>query len=306
MLTMGSDPEMFLTLGKKPVFPTTEWCQGTKERPQVLSKVTGHAVQIDGTALEANTCVVSTHSFNEEIERLRKRLNQFLPKGVTLADETTRIWDPEEWKKIPEAQKELGCNPDFNAYTLKENPRPDPESIGRPTMRTAGGHIHVGWSTFCHVNMGSEEHFLDCAIVTKVMDAFLMPMSKSWDKDEERAKLYGAPGAFRPKSFGVEYRPLSNKWFTHKHSYRITTYIQEVVHNVYALLFERVQYVPSFASSGFFESVLEAKSVDEVIEVLRKHGKGSGGPSYVNAYLPGHPVFTSTFKSFEKLTGETG
>jgi hypothetical protein len=24
--------------------------------------------------------------------------------------------------------------------------------------------------------------------------------------------LYGAPGSFRPKSFGVEYRPLSNAW----------------------------------------------------------------------------------------------
>jgi hypothetical protein len=44
------------------------------------------------------------------------------------------------------------------------------------------------------------------------MDALLKPIEHLWDNDTMRRKMYGRYGAFRPKSYGVEYRALSNAW----------------------------------------------------------------------------------------------
>jgi hypothetical protein len=43
-------------------------------------------------------------------------------------------------KAAPEEAKELGCEPDLDAYTMKENPKPNANT----NMRTASGHIHIG------------------------------------------------------------------------------------------------------------------------------------------------------------------
>ena len=36
--------------------------------------------------------------------------------------------------------------------------------------------------------------------------------AQMWDGDHKRRQMYGAAGAFRPKTYGMEYRTLSNKW----------------------------------------------------------------------------------------------
>jgi len=67
-------------------------------------------------------------------------------------------------------------------------------------MRSAGGHIHV-------------ETSLDKAAVIRAMDLFLGVPSLILDsKGGMRRQLYGKAGAYRPKSYGVEYRTLSNFW----------------------------------------------------------------------------------------------
>ena len=48
--------------------------------------------------------------------------------------------------------------------------------------------------------------------MTRQLDISLFLPSLLFDDDTERRKLYGFPGSFRPKQYGVEYRPLSNKW----------------------------------------------------------------------------------------------
>jgi hypothetical protein len=66
-------------------------------------------------------------------------------------------------------------------------------------MRSAGGHIHV-------------ETTKDQLAVIRAMDLFLGVPSVLMDNGEMRKKLYGKAGAFRGKSYGVEYRTLSNFW----------------------------------------------------------------------------------------------
>lgn len=109
---------------------------------------------------------------------------------------------------LPFDVKRLGCEPDFNAWTSKVNPTP---KTAKP-IRTAGGHIHLGWQ---EKGQGvTDLHFGDCVRVVRQLDSTLYVMSHFWDNNQERRELYGKMGAFRPKEYGVEYRPLSNAWLT--------------------------------------------------------------------------------------------
>jgi hypothetical protein len=102
---------------------------------------------------------------------------------------------PEEQMKHPGAHV-FGCEPDFNAWTKEMNPKPQPP---HPLMRSAGGHVHV-------------ETKVDPIQAVRAMDLFLSVPAVLMDNGEERKQLYGKAGAHRPKSYGVEYRSLSNFW----------------------------------------------------------------------------------------------
>lgn len=203
-LKFGADPEVFVKRGG--VFVSAhELVPGTKKKPH---KVKLGAVQIDGTALEFNIDPASTEEeFVRNIQTVLATLGgmaRMSDPGIELAVEPVADFDPDHFYNLPPSALELGCEPDFNAYTEMPNPRP----FTVEPMRTASGHIHCGWD----VNPDPEQHRQDCIDVVKQLDKSLLEMSYEWDKDERRRSLYGAPGAFRIKPYGVEYRVLSNVW----------------------------------------------------------------------------------------------
>jgi hypothetical protein len=114
-------------------------------------------------------------------------------------------YDPDYMMKLPLEARELGCEPDFNAYTHDKNPRPN----GMQPFRTGSGHVHVGWGKDLNYD---EQHIAACEALSMELDYYLGLPSLSWDKDNRRRELYGKAGTFRPKSYGVEYRVLSNAW----------------------------------------------------------------------------------------------
>jgi len=209
--SIGADPEIFLKVkgrgGKfKGAFGVT---QGTKANPELLPwPRAGCALQVDGFALEFNTNPVISQSDFEYSVMSCKRIIQkhYLDDlGLRFATESTAEFEDEEWERAPEENKRLGCDPDYSAYTLDLNPTPDQNVI----FRTAAGHIHIGWGNAFEID---SDHIKVCGFVAKELDATLGLASLLFDPDTKRRSLYGKAGAFRPKSYGVEYRVLSNRW----------------------------------------------------------------------------------------------
>ena len=202
---VGADPELFVqNLNSKAFISAHDMVPGTKYEP---FKVPFGAIQVDGMALEFNIDPAKTASeFTHAIAEVQKALRHYVPAGYNMVAEPAAVFDADYFASVPETAKELGCEPDFNAYTGLANPRPDASTC----MRTASGHVHIGWTTGADIS--SEEHLADCRDAVKQLDYALGIYSLLWDPDNRRRSMYGMAGAFRPKPYGVEYRVMSNRW----------------------------------------------------------------------------------------------
>lgn len=205
-ILVGCDPEVFVK--KNGVFHSAfGLIKGDKKNPQPVNR---GAVQVDGMALEFNIDPASSSDeFILNVEEVYATLRAMVP-GYEVVATPVANFTPEYMKAQPAEALELGCDPDFNGWTYQANPRP---SGDRP-FRTAAGHVHIGWTE--GENPFDNDHFQKCAHVAKQMDFFLGLPSLWYDKDEKRRELYGKAGAFRVKSYGAEYRTLSNEWLNSK------------------------------------------------------------------------------------------
>lgn len=203
--TIGSDPELFILDRNGDPVSAVGIIPGDKQNPY---PVPGGAVQCDGMAAEYNTNPASTYEeFDSNTEVVLQHMRSFLPSGYELAALPSVTFTQKAWDNAPDEAKVLGCSPDFNAWSGGVNP--PPEDLANPTMRCAGGHIHVGWTSGAG---GSESHVGHCRDLVKQLDWFLGYWSLYHDADPTRRRLYGKAGSCRYKDYGVEYRTLSNFW----------------------------------------------------------------------------------------------
>lgn len=195
---VGSDPEIFVK--KNGVFVCAhDLIPGTKEKPHKVDK---GAVQVDGFALEFNIDPAgNVEDFVTNHQTVLAILAKMVP-GYELATVPVADFTPEYMASCPAEAKILGCDPDFNAYTGGVNEKPQADL----PMRTASGHVHIGWGN------GMSEHDDHCRAVAIQMDFVLGLPSLFYDSDTRRRSMYGKAGCYRPKSYGVEYRTLSNAW----------------------------------------------------------------------------------------------
>lgn len=207
-ILIGADPELFLRDVKTKQFVSAHNIYpGTKLQPHKVNERV--SIQVDGVAAEFNikpadnpTDFVKSNQAALSILGNWKGID-----GMELVIEPKAVFERGYWDRLPDDPKELGCNPDWNAWTGQVNPKPDAQAT---TMRTASGHIHVGWTN--DEDPFDPVHFGDCRIVAKQMDYYLGMFSLMWDDDNDRRSLYGKAGAFRPKPYGMEYRTMSNRW----------------------------------------------------------------------------------------------
>lgn len=212
IITIGADPEVFVRDLRRNSFVSAHpYVKGTKDNPEPWK---GGAIQVDGVALEFNIIPTKnardfSNSITNSLHYLQGILTGYDSK-LKITPTPTAFFDEKYFNMLPEEVKALGCQPDYNAYSLDVNPKPETKL----PMRTGSGHVHVGFIPGNRLvnDVLSPEHMDLCAGLVKQLDIALFIPSLIFDKDKQRRTLYGAPGAFRPKPYGVEYRVLSNRW----------------------------------------------------------------------------------------------
>lgn len=199
--TIGTDTELFAVdkTGKHKAL--CGLIGGTKEKPLPMAEglPTSFAIQEDNVAVEFNIPPCDNLiQFINYIKIAKNEVNKRLENlGLSIASECAVSFDKSEL--VHPTALLFGCEPDYDAWKMIENSKP---ITSDDTLRTAGGHIHVG-------------NKMDMVRGVQNMDLFLGVPSVILDtgrSSTERRKLYGKAGAMRPKPYGWEYRVLSNFW----------------------------------------------------------------------------------------------
>ena len=203
-ILIGADPEVFVKCKESGKFVTGHnLIPGTKSAP---FPVKNGAVQVDGMALEFNIDPAGSRAeFVNNISSVMSQLDSMVPNHDLVIRPTARF-SSEYMSTMPKEALEMGCEPDYNAYSGLRNDKPS----GDVNYRTAGGHIHIGWTEGVDVN--DPDHIEACQMLVKALDKTIYRASPFFDNDNRRRALYGKKGSYRVKPYGVEYRVLSNSW----------------------------------------------------------------------------------------------
>lgn len=225
-LAIGADIELFLQNKSTGEIVSAEgFIKGTKEDPFVFDKKSKYfATSLDNVLAEF--CIPPAKTKAEFYNNIRKSvgyINMNLPEDLcTVALPSANLH--EKYLQTEQA-KIFGCEPDFNAYTGFQNNRPFCEDL---TLRSAGGHIHFSYENPAPYDsldyVGDEQR---CDII-KAFDLHIGVPSILLEPDNKRKELYGKAGCFRPKSYGVEYRTVSNFYLQSK---RLTLWVYDAVQN---------------------------------------------------------------------------
>jgi hypothetical protein len=208
-VTYGSDPELFVFSEEQDkIVSSIGLIGGSKETPLPIKDAPGFYVQEDNVLAEFNIPpVLSKVGFVDNIHKGIEHVKNVLPKKYTVRIQSSHNFEPEQLNN--EKDMEMGCDPDWNAWSDTINTPPPIELV--PTLRSSGGHLHIGYK--------NADKALNILLV-KMLEVFLGVPSTILDRDMKRRILYGRAGSFRHKDspfmWGVEYRTLSSFWLRSK------------------------------------------------------------------------------------------
>jgi len=202
---LGSDPELLLEKtinGRTKAFPIIGLLGHGKDNPLHIDDSGFRTLQEDNVALEYTTHPTSNKAdfITEQqamLEVARAKAAEF---GLTIREKSSAV-DFEQRMLMSEAAKTFGCEPTWNAYTNAENPSPN----ARQYLRSVGGHIHISYDNPTNEKSMELAKLLDIKYLEHKADL-------SGNNDNARRRLYGKAGEIRLKSYGFEWRVLSNAW----------------------------------------------------------------------------------------------
>ena len=198
--SFGSDPEFMIVKDGK-YKSAIGIIQGDVEN---RIKIRGHEFYYDNVLAEC--AIKPSRSKSEAVANFSECLQLYaeMAHPFQLVPQAAQHYDREELQH-PDAKK-VNCEPEFCPYTMSMAKGPV-EEILYGTLRTCGGHIHLGNESLTEGNNG--------VMAMYMMDLFLGVPSLWLDKDPTsgiRREMYGAAGRYRVKNYGMEYRSLSNFW----------------------------------------------------------------------------------------------
>lgn len=199
--TIGADPEFFAQDKEGKLRSIIGLLHGSKDNPVAIDDHADFKMLEDNVAAEYNIPPAEDKNvFIQNIKYPQQAIAAILKtKNFEISTKASASFPSEELQD--KMAWIFGCEPDFNAWEMCENPKPLCPDIN---FRSCGGHVHVGYD--------HKENIEDITNRVKAMDAWLGVWSVIVDPDNDRRQLYGKAGAFRPKDYGFEYRVLSNFW----------------------------------------------------------------------------------------------
>ena len=202
---VGTDSEIFLQHKLSGEIVSAEGIiKGTKEEPFQFrpEKSPFFATSLDNVMAEFNIPPVdSAIDFYLNTQYAINYIKSILPAELcTCIMPAAKI--SEQYLQTDNA-KLFGCEKDYNVWMDVENPPPVPVE----NLRSCGGHVHVSYK---------EPNPYISALIIKALDIYLGVPSVIQEPDNQRKLLYGKAGAHRMKSYGCEYRTISNYYLTSK------------------------------------------------------------------------------------------
>ena len=205
---IGSDPECFLRDRSGNLVSSIGLIPGSKMNPH---KTPHGSIQPDNISAEFNSRPASTLAeFIENHRLIIKDLEDVIKPLDLHLDFIGSVMAPEALLSEPAAQQ-AGCEPDYDAWNLCVNEK---ANYALSNLRAAGGHLHISFDQAVDQPMNRIKFI-------RALDLVLGVPSVLLDSDNERRRIYGKAGSFRPKDTliaipdpydGVEYRTLSNFW----------------------------------------------------------------------------------------------
>ena len=261
-LLIGADPEVFVSRMDR-IISGHGLIPGSKEDPHEVGP--GMAVQVDGMALEFNIPPAADKAaFSRDIDALLGHLQAMIGEGHHLVKDRSVVFEDAYMKSQPVKARELGCEPDWNAYSLEHNSMEG----ANPNLRTVGGHVHLGWAPG-DLDPQSFDMVKGCAELAIQLDCSIGLQSVIHDDDTRRRSLYGKAGAFRTKTYGMEYRTLSNYWIF-EDKYRDLVF--ETVQDSFNDFYEGARYADMLYDYGItkedIETVINESDVDTSKNIL--------------------------------------
>jgi len=215
---IGADPEFFvITKDLGEPMSSIAFTNGTKGDPEDLGN--GYSAMVDNLTLEGNIPpTTSREGFIDNVKILKSLLQEMILstiyEGVLYSSGELEF--PKELAESKRGQ-EFGCSDVYYAWEgLYDQFCRDCECVGKRSpslkhsrIRTAGFHIHIGYSV--EDPIFTKEAY--DVIISKMFDLFLTLPAFKIKYEPFRLSNFGYPGNFRSKSYGVECRTLSS-YFT--------------------------------------------------------------------------------------------
>lgn len=196
---IGADIECFLKDKEGAIISAEGLVKGTKHDPYFPNPGLGEffTTSLDNVLGEFTIPPATNGAeFVDFINLSKELLLGTLPEGISLYFYPDNLMD-EKYLQTKNA-KTFGCDVSYSAWNGR------PISINRtkyPTLRSAGFHVHVGYE---------EPSEVVNELIVKTLDLYLGVPSVQIEPENLRKTLYGKPGEFRNKPYGVEYRTLSS------------------------------------------------------------------------------------------------